>query len=204
MSSNSFKVLGNQPLQGSIIPQGAKNEALQLLCATLLTDEVVTIENVPAIADVFRLLDLLRGLGVKIEQPATHIYSFQANEIDLDYLNNPEFHTNARSIRGSVMLIGALLGRYGKAFLPKPGGDKIGRRRLDTHFLGLQQLGAEFKYDSDRNLYFMEASQLKGANILMDEISVTGTANVVLAAVMAKGTTRIYNGCLRTLCAATM
>ncbi|NRA50035.1 MAG: UDP-N-acetylglucosamine 1-carboxyvinyltransferase [Phaeodactylibacter sp.] len=194
MSFDAFEVHGGLPLSGSITPQGAKNEALQVLCATLLTAEPVTISNLPDILDVNRLLDLLRGLGVKVERKSPHAYQFQADEIDLDFFETPEFRRDASRIRGSVMLIAPLLARYGKAFLPKPGGDKIGRRRLDTHFIGLQKLGAHFDYESDKRQYSVTAPEgLKGTYILMDEISVTGTANVVMAAVLAKGTTQIYN-----------
>jgi UDP-N-acetylglucosamine 1-carboxyvinyltransferase len=193
MTLDAFEVIGGQQLSGEITPQGAKNEALQVLCVPLLTKEKITISNIPAIQDVALLLDLLEGLGVAIEKIDADTYTLQAVNIDLDYMDSAAFHQKASRIRGSVMLIGPLLARFGRAFLPKPGGDKIGRRRLDTHFLGLQMLGAEFKYDPDRNLYFVESKQLKGTYILMDEISVTGTANVVMAAVLAKGTTTIYN-----------
>ena len=192
-TTDAFRVVGGHPLQGEITAQGAKNEALQVLCAPLLTDEKVTISNIPAIRDVQRLLDLLRGLGVKIEQLDIGTYTFQADNIDLEYVQSKEFQKNAKQIRGSVMLIGPLLTRFGRAFLPQPGGDKIGRRRLDTHFLGLQKLGAEFKFDGEKHLYYVASPKLMGTHILMDEISVTGTANVVLAAVMAQGTTTIYN-----------
>lgn len=193
MTLDAFEVIGGQQLSGEIVPQGAKNEALQVLCAPLLSSDKVVISNVPQIQDVILLIELLEGLGVKVEKISTDTYSFQADDIDLVYLNSAEFLNKASKIRGSVMLIGPLLARFGKAFLPKPGGDKIGRRRLDTHFLGLQSLGAEFKFDVDLNVYFVESKQLKGTYILMDEISVTGTANVVMAAVLAKGTTTIYN-----------
>ncbi len=193
MQQNSFEVIGGTSLSGTIIPQGAKNEALQVMCATLLTPEKVTISNIPAIRDVERLLELLRGLGVKIESIGDYTYQFQADDIDLNYFESNEFKENARTIRGSVMLIGPLLARFGKAFLPQPGGDKIGRRRLDTHFLGIQMLGGEFKYDNIHNNYTVESPRLKGTQILMDEISVTGTANVVMAAVLAEGTTTIFN-----------
>ncbi|MDX2069949.1 MAG: UDP-N-acetylglucosamine 1-carboxyvinyltransferase [Haliscomenobacter sp.] len=193
MTLDAFEVIGGQPLSGEIIPQGAKNEALQVLCAPLLSAEKVTIANVPQIQDVVLLIELLEGLGVKVEKTSPGTYVFQADDINLVYLNSAEFLNKASKIRGSVMLIGPLLARFGKAFLPKPGGDKIGRRRLDTHFLGLQSLGAEFKFDGDLNVYFVEAKALRGTYILMDEISVTGTANVVMAAVLAKGTTTIYN-----------
>ena len=193
MTLDAFEVIGGQPLSGEIVPQGAKNEALQVLCAPLLSAEKVTIANVPQIQDVVLLIELLEGLGVKVEKTSADTYTFQADDINLVYLNSAEFLNKASKIRGSVMLIGPLLARFGKAFLPKPGGDKIGRRRLDTHFLGLQSLGAEFKFDGDLNVYFVEAKELRGTYILMDEISVTGTANVVMAAVLAKGTTTIYN-----------
>ncbi len=180
-------------MSGSIVPKGAKNEALQVICAPLLTSEKVTISNIPDIADVRSQIELMRGLGVKVERLATDTYSFQANEVDVNFYENKEFLQSAKRIRGSVMLMGALLGRFGKALLPQPGGDKIGRRRLDTHFLGLQKLGADFRYDADERMYFIEAPQLRGTYLLMDEISVTGTANVLFAAVMAEGTTTIYN-----------
>lgn len=193
MNLDAFEVIGGQQLSGEIVPQGAKNEALQVLCAPLLSAEKITIANVPQIQDVLLLIELLEGLGVKVEKTSADTYTFQADEIDLIYLNSAEFLNKASKIRGSVMLIGPLLARFGKAFLPKPGGDKIGRRRLDTHFLGLQSLGAEFKFDAELSVYFVEAKALRGTYILMDEISVTGTANVVMAAVLAKGTTTIYN-----------
>ncbi|KGE89196.1 MAG: UDP-N-acetylglucosamine 1-carboxyvinyltransferase [Phaeodactylibacter xiamenensis] len=194
MSFDAFEVHGGLPLSGNITPQGAKNEALQVLCATLLTTEPVTLSNLPNILDVNRLLDLLRGLGVKVEQKSPHSYQLQADAIDLGFFETPEFRRDASRIRGSVMLIAPLLARYGQAFLPQPGGDKIGRRRLDTHFVGLQKLGAHFDYESDKRQYSVTAPEgLKGTYLLMDEISVTGTANVVMAAVLATGTTQIYN-----------
>ena len=193
MLQDAFEVIGGHRLHGEIIPQGAKNEALQVLCATLLTDEKVTISNIPNIRDVNRLLELLSGLNVDVQKINKDTYSFQANNIDLDYFESKEFRDNARKIRGSVMLIGPLLARFGKAFLPQPGGDKIGRRRLDTHFLGLQKLGGNFQYDDQKNVYYIETKQLQGTYILMEEISVTGTANIVMAAVLANGTTQIYN-----------
>jgi UDP-N-acetylglucosamine 1-carboxyvinyltransferase len=193
MISDAFEVIGGKPLRGQITPQGAKNEALQILCAALLTEETVTVSNIPRIQDVLRLLDLLRGLGVEIREEAPDTYALQARDIDLKYIQTTDFRQNAARIRGSVMLIGPLLARFGQAFLPRPGGDKIGRRRLDTHFLGLETLGAEFKYNADQRLYYVEGRPLRGAQLLMDEISVTGTANVVMAAVLAKGTTQIYN-----------
>lgn len=193
MNSESFEVVGGAPLKGEITPQGAKNEVLQILCATLLTDEEMHISNVPDIVDVRRLLDLLKGLGVKIISKGQGSYSLQANEIDLAFVSSPDYQENARKIRGSVMLIGPLLARYGKVFLPQPGGDKIGRRRLDTHFSAFKELGADFKYDAENNLYYLAADKLYGRYILMDEISVTGTANIVMASVFAEGTTTIYN-----------
>ncbi len=193
MTSNAFEVIGGHQLQGEIVPQGAKNEALQILCATLLTAKKITISNIPNILDVNRLTELLRGLGVKIEQLDADTYNFQADEVKLDYLESSDFRKNATKIRGSVMLIGALLARFGKAYLPQPGGDKIGRRRLDTHFHGLQDLGATFTYNVDKGAYRVQADRMKGTYIHMDEISVTGTANIVLAAVMTEGKTTIYN-----------
>ncbi len=193
MNQDAFEVIGSTPLTGSIQPQGAKNEALQILCATLLTNEAMTIYNVPDILDVQKLLSLLEGLGVSIKRLNSETYTLQAKEVDLDYFASSEYQENARRIRGSVMLIGPLLARYGKAFLPQPGGDKIGRRRLDTHFSAFESLGADFKFDQDRNIYYIESQQLIATDLLMDEISVTGTANIVMAAVFAKGTTSIYN-----------
>lgn len=193
MIDESFAVTGGRPLGGTLVPQGAKNEALQVICAVLLSAEPITISNIPEIKDVAMLLDLVRGLGVEVEKLDADTYRFRSQDIDLDYIQSEAFADKARRIRGSVMLIGPLLARFGRAFLPKPGGDKIGRRRLDTHFLGLQKLGAQFDYDAERNQYHVEAPELKGTYILMDEISVTGTANVVMAAVMAKGITQIYN-----------
>ncbi|MFT4665239.1 MAG: UDP-N-acetylglucosamine 1-carboxyvinyltransferase [Polaribacter sp.] len=189
---DTFEVIGGQKLSGEITPQGAKNEALQILCAVLLTDEKMTISNVPDILDVQRLISLLKGLKVKTRKINKDTYSFQSDAIDLDFFTSPTFQADAKKIRGSVMLIGPLLARFGRAYLPKPGGDKIGRRRLDTHFLGFQKLGARFRYDDQGN-YFLEAKKLKGTHILMDEISVTGTANIVMAATLSKGTTQIYN-----------
>lgn len=193
MSNSTFIVQGNTKLRGEIIPQGAKNEALQIISAVLLTKEEVTIHNVPEILDILRLIDLLKGLGVKVNKLSPGSWTFKADEIDEDHLSSDSYQMNARKIRGSVMLLGPLLARTGKAFLPKPGGDKIGRRRLDTHFIGFQNLGAEFKYDEVEDKYFLDAGRLKGTYILMDEISVTGTANVLMAAVMAEGITTIYN-----------
>lgn len=193
MISDAFEVTGGMRLKGDITPQGAKNEALQVICATMLTEEPVTISNIPAIRDVHLLIDLLRGLGVRISQSAPDTYTFQAKDIDIKYAQSDMYHRDASRIRGSVMLIGPMLARFGKAFLPKPGGDKIGRRRIDTHLLGFEQLGARFVFEPDTNLYYLDASKLTGGYLLMDEISVTGTANVLMAAALAKGTTQIYN-----------
>lgn len=193
MSADAFEVIGGRRLQGEITPQGAKNEALQILCAVLLTAEPVTVSNLPVIKDVKRLMLLLEGLGVKIEKLAEDTYTFQADDVNLNYLHSPSFKQDAQKIRGSVMLVGALLGRFGIALLPKPGGDKIGRRRLDTHFLGFIKLGAKFEYDAQNYMYSVKAERLTGTYLLMEEISVTGTANVVMASVFAKGTTQIYN-----------
>lgn len=193
MISDAFEVTGGIRLKGEITPQGAKNEALQVICATMLTEEPVTISNIPAIRDVNLLIDLLRGLGVRVHQDAPDTYTFQAKDIDLKYAQSDSYHRDASRIRGSVMLIGPMLARFGRAFLPKPGGDKIGRRRIDTHLLGFEQLGARFVFDPELSLYYLDASNLTGGYLLMDEISVTGTANVLMAAVLAKGTTQIYN-----------
>lgn len=190
---DTFEVEGGHRLNGELVPQGAKNEALQVLCACLLTEEAVTISNLPEIRDVLKLIELIRGLGAEVEQLSADTYRFRAAEIDLGFFRTPEFRRAAGSLRGSVMLIGALLARYGHAYLPQPGGDKIGRRRLDTHFIGLQKLGARFDYDPAAKAWQVDARRLKGTYLLMDEISVTGTANVVLAAVLANGTTQIYN-----------
>lgn len=193
MIADSFEVIGGNRLHGRITPQGAKNEALQILCAVLLTEESVTIRNVPAIRDVMALIELLRGLGVRVEESGDHQWTFTARDIDTSFLQDETFALQAGRIRGSVMLIGPLLARFGKARLPKPGGDKIGRRRLDTHFLAFEKLGATFRYDEGNNQYWIEADHLQGSYVLMDEISVTGTANLIMAAVKAKGTTTIYN-----------
>ncbi|MEM9990113.1 MAG: UDP-N-acetylglucosamine 1-carboxyvinyltransferase [Bacteroidota bacterium] len=189
----SFKVTGGRSLKGEIVAQGAKNEALQILCAVLLTDQKMTISNVPDIVDVRRLIALLEGLGVRVEKIATDTYTFQADAVDLSFFELKDFQQNATKIRGSVMLLGPLLARYGRAFLPQPGGDKIGRRRMDTHFNGLEKLGATFTFHHEKHLYTIHTKGLKGAYIWMDEISVTGTANVVMAAVLAEGKTTIYN-----------
>jgi UDP-N-acetylglucosamine 1-carboxyvinyltransferase len=189
----SFIIEGGHLLKGSITPQGAKNEALQVICATLLTDEEVVIRNIPDIRDVNNLIQLLRDVGVKVTRLATNDYAFQADELKLDYLESDEFVKSCAELRGSVMMIGPLLARMGKAIITKPGGDKIGRRRLDTHFLGFQKLGAKFNHVEGRNVYEIAAKKLKGTYMLLDEASVTGTANIIMAAVFAKGTTKIYN-----------
>ncbi|MCF8367915.1 MAG: UDP-N-acetylglucosamine 1-carboxyvinyltransferase [Bacteroidales bacterium] len=189
----SFEIEGGKSLSGAIIPQGAKNEALQILCATLLTDQEVTLHNVPDIRDVNKLIDLLGSLGVNILKIGSESYTFKADNIDLDYLKSEDFIKKGSSLRGSIMIIGPLLSKFGKAFMPQPGGDKIGRRRLDTHFVGFQKLGADLNYDSYHKRYNIEASELKGSYMLLDEASVTGTANIVMAAVLAKGTTTIFN-----------
>lgn len=193
MSQQAFRVQGGHQLSGKIQPQGAKNEALQILSAVLLTDEEMKITNVPDIVDIRKLIDLLRGLGVKITRHSPSEYTFKADNIDLEYFSSQEYLDHAKRIRGSVMLMGPLLARFQKAYLPKPGGDKIGRRRLDTHFLGFKELGAEFKYDDTGSQFYLQADKLIGKHILMEEISVTGTANIVMAAVLAEGVTTIYN-----------
>lgn len=189
----SFEIYGGKPLKGELTPQGAKNEALQVLCAPLLTPEKVTISNIPDIVDVNKLMNLLQVMGVKIEKVEKGTFIFQAKDIDLEYLKSEDFKKRAGSLRGSIMIVGPLLARFGQAFIPKPGGDKIGRRRLDTHFEGFQSLGAKFDYDAGEHFYSVEAKKLKGAYIHLDEASVTGTANIVMAAVMAEGKTTIYN-----------
>jgi UDP-N-acetylglucosamine 1-carboxyvinyltransferase len=189
----SFIIEGGQQLKGEITPQGAKNEVLQILCAVLLTPERVTINNIPDIIDVNKLIQLLRNFGVKVEQISSGSYAFQADEINLDYLSSDQYKIDGRGLRGSIMLVGPLLARFGKGSIPRPGGDKIGRRRLDTHFEGLINLGARFNYSREEHFYTVEAEQLVGTSILLDEASVTGTANIVMAAVLAKGKTTIYN-----------
>ena len=188
-----FRVEGGHRLSGEIVPQGAKNEALQIICATLLTPERVVLKNVPIIADVMQLIELMAAMGVKVERLSEDSFSFQADDINLDYLRSADYHQRCRRLRGSVMMIGPLLTRFGVGFMPKPGGDKIGRRRLDTHFLGFQKLGAEFNFDLSDEFYTVEAKRLKGTYMLLDEASVTGTANIVMAAVLAEGKTTIYN-----------
>jgi len=190
---SSFEITGGKRLKGDLIPQGAKNEALQIISAVLLTPEKVVISNVPDIVDVNKLIDLLRDLGVKVEKSGHEQYTFQADEVDIDYINSEVFKKKGGALRGSIMIVGPLLTRFGRGYIPKPGGDKIGRRRLDTHFIGFEKLGAKFEYDSEKEFFKAEAERLKGAYMLLDEASVTGTANIVMAASMAEGTTQIYN-----------
>jgi UDP-N-acetylglucosamine 1-carboxyvinyltransferase len=190
---SSFVIHGGNPLNGEIIPQGAKNEALQVLCAVLLTPEKVTISNIPDILDVNNLISLLREMGVTTEKTGDAEYVFQADDIDLEYLRSDTFKKKAARLRGSVMILGPLLSRFKRGYIPQPGGDKIGRRRLDTHFIGLMNLGARFEYDDQEKLYKIEASGLKGSYMLLDEASVTGTANIIMAATMARGRTTIFN-----------
>lgn len=189
----TFIINGPQTLKGEITPQGAKNEALQILCAVLLTPEVCTIKNIPDIVDVNKLIHLLADMGVKVEKQKEGEYTFQADNVNTDFLQTDEFRKKASALRGSVMILGPLLARFGMGFMPRPGGDKIGRRRLDTHFLGFEKLGASFHYDAGSSFYRMEGKNLKGCYMLLDEASVTGTANIVMAAVLAEGTTTIYN-----------
>ncbi|ARN77571.1 UDP-N-acetylglucosamine 1-carboxyvinyltransferase [Nonlabens spongiae] len=189
----TFIIEGGHQLKGDIQPQGAKNEALQILCAVLLTDQPVEINNVPDIIDVNKLIDLLNHLGVKVTKNGPESYTFQADKVDLDFLQSEEYKTLGRGLRGSIMLVGPLLARFGKGYIPRPGGDKIGRRRLDTHFEGFIKLGAKFRYNREEYFYGVEADELNGAYMLLDEASVTGTANIVMAAVLAKGATTIYN-----------
>ncbi len=190
---STFIVEGGHPLNGEITPQGAKNEALQILCAVLLTKERVVVENVPDILDINNLIAMLEDMGVKVERLSKHSYAFEADRVDMDYISSPEFVKKAAALRGSVMFVGPLVARFGHAVLPKPGGDKIGRRRLDTHFLGIQKLGADFEYDPDLKAYHIKGDTMTGTYMLLDEASVTGTANIIMASVMAKGTTTIYN-----------
>lgn len=189
----TFIIEGGHELHGEITPQGAKNEALQILCAVLLTSEPIEISNIPDIVDVNKLIALLQNLGVKVKKLGKGYYKFQADDIDLDYLESDGFKQDGGGLRGSIMLVGPLLARFGKGYIPKPGGDKIGRRRLDTHFQGFINLGANFRYNREERFYGVEAEELKGSFMLLDEASVTGTANIVMAAVLAKGTTTIYN-----------
>ncbi|WP_375324283.1 UDP-N-acetylglucosamine 1-carboxyvinyltransferase [Flagellimonas sp. GZD32] len=189
----TFRIEGGHQLHGSITPQGAKNEALQILCAVLLSEEKITINNIPDIVDVNKLIALLEDLGVKIQKKGKGSYTFKADDINLEYLQSDQFKQDGRGLRGSIMLVGPLLARFGKGYIPKPGGDKIGRRRLDTHFEGFIKLGAKFRYNKEEHFYGVEAEKLTGTYMLLDEASVTGTANIVMAAVLAKGTTTIYN-----------
>ena len=190
---SSFRIKGGKKLSGEIIPQGAKNEALQIICATLLTEQPMTIHNIPDILDVNKLIALVGDLGCKVEKLKQGSYTFTAKSINLNFLKTEDYRVKAAALRGSVMLLGPILARFGEANIPKPGGDKIGRRRLDTHFIGFQNLGAKFNFDSDESLYHIDATKLKGTYMLLDEASVTGTANIVMAAVLAEGTTTIYN-----------
>ena len=189
----SFVIEGGHKLSGEILPQGAKNEVLQVVCATLLTSEEVTITNIPNILDVNNLIQLLRDMGVKVSMKGVGEYSFKADEVNLNYLESKDFLARCSRLRGSVMLVGPLVARFGKAMISKPGGDKIGRRRLDTHFLGIQKLGADFEYDEENGLFSITADKLKGTYMVLDEASVTGTANIVMASVLAEGETTIYN-----------
>jgi UDP-N-acetylglucosamine 1-carboxyvinyltransferase len=189
----TFKIEGGHKLKGTLTPQGAKNEALQILAAVLLSAEKITLRNIPEIRDILRMIELLKGLGVKVEKLGKGEYTFQSDNINLDYFHTEEFKTKGAAIRGSIMIIGPLLARYGIGYIPSPGGDKIGRRRLDTHFIGFENLGAEFTYNKDTGFYKVEAKNLKGSYMLLEEASVTGTANILMAAVMAEGTTTIYN-----------
>lgn len=189
----SFKIEGGHKLQGTITPQGAKNEVLQIICAVLLTAEKVVVHNVPNIIDVNKLIFILGKLGVHIEKLGKNSYSFLANDIDMDYLESEDFKKDGSSLRGSIMIVGPLLARFGRGYIPRPGGDKIGRRRLDTHFEGFIRLGATFRYNKEESFYGVEAEELHGTDMLLDEASVTGTANIIMAAVLAKGTTTIYN-----------
>jgi UDP-N-acetylglucosamine 1-carboxyvinyltransferase len=202
---SAFEITGGRKLKGEITPQGAKNEALQILCAVLLTPEPVVIKNIPNIIDVNKLIELLNNLGVLVTKIDSSTYKFEAKDINLDFLETEDFKKKAAALRGSIMILGPLLARFGKAKMPKPGGDKIGRRRLDTHFLGFQKLGAKFNYDTEDSFFHIDASNLEGCYMLLDEASVTGTANIVMAAVLAKGKTTIYNAAcepyLQQLCA---
>jgi UDP-N-acetylglucosamine 1-carboxyvinyltransferase len=188
-----FEVHGGRKLKGEIVPQGAKNEALQVICAVLLTNEKVTISNIPNIVDVNKLIDLLSAMGVKTEKTGHEQYTFQADDVNVDYLVSPEFRKKGGSLRGSMMVVGPMLARYGKAYMAKPGGDKIGRRRVDTHFMGFEALGAKFKYNAESETFEVEGKSLRGTYMLLDEASVTGTANIVMAASLSEGVTTIYN-----------
>ncbi|MDA3954160.1 MAG: UDP-N-acetylglucosamine 1-carboxyvinyltransferase [Bacteroidales bacterium] len=190
---SSFVIKGGKKLKGDIYPQGAKNEALQILCAVLLTPEKITIKNIPNIIDVNKLIDLIASIGVKVEKLSESSYSFTAEKINFDYLHSEEYREKSTSLRGSIMMIGPLLARFGKGYIPKPGGDKIGRRRVDTHFIGFQKLGAKFEFSHKENSYKVKGKTLRGAKMLLDEASITGTANIIMAAVLAQGQTEIYN-----------
>jgi len=190
---STFQIEGNYRLNGTIEPQGAKNEALQVICATLLCSGETTIANIPEIRDVLKLIEILKGLGVFVNRISKGSYRFNAENIDINYLKTPEYAQQAGNLRGSIMIIGPLLARFGQGFIPRPGGDKIGRRRVDTHFTGLQKLGAAFHFDQEKHWFHVSAQKLKGAYMLLDEASVTGTANILMAAVLAEGTTTIYN-----------
>jgi len=190
---NAFEIIGGKKLKGEIHPQGAKNEALQIISAVLLTEEKITVSNIPDIKDVNKLIELLGDLGVEVNRLSKDTYTFEAKNIDLEFFKSATFKSKGGSLRGSIMIVGPLLARFGQAAIPKPGGDKIGRRRLDTHFLGFEKLGAKFVYDAKESFFNVDATNLKGAYILLDEASVTGTANIVMAAVLAKGITTIYN-----------
>ena len=189
----TFEVTGGFRLSGEIHPQGAKNEALQVLCAVLLTNEEILIDNIPEIRDVTKLIELLADLGVEVNRLSIGKYTFCAKNVDIEYLKTEKFAQQATTLRGSIMIVGPLLGRFGKGYIPKPGGDKIGRRKLDTHFIGFEKLGAKFNYDSSTNFFTVEGKNLKGSYMLLDEASVTGTANIIMAAVLAKGKTTIFN-----------
>jgi UDP-N-acetylglucosamine 1-carboxyvinyltransferase len=190
---SAFEIIGGKKLKGELIPQGAKNEALQIVSAVLLTPEEVNITNIPEIVDVLKLIELLGDMGVKVTRHERGSYTFKADEVDLAFLKSEKYKKKAAALRGSIMMVGPLLARYGEGYIPKPGGDKIGRRRLDTHFLGFQELGAEFRYDAENQFYSVRSPRLKGTYMLLDEASVTGTANIVMAASLAQGTTTIYN-----------
>lgn len=189
----TFKIEGGHKLSGEIIPQGAKNEALQIISAVLLTDQKITIHNIPEIIDVLKLIEILKDFGVKVEKIRPNSYSFQADKVDVNYFNSDKYKNEGGQLRGSIMIVGPLLARFGKGYVPKPGGDKIGRRRLDTHFDGFMKLGARFRYDEKEHFYGVEAEKLQGTYILLDEASVTGTANILMAAVLSEGTTTLYN-----------
>lgn len=190
---STFTIEGGYQLKGNLEPQGAKNEALQIICATLLTNQDILIDNIPEISDVLKLIEILENMGVEVERIKKGTYRFNAVNINIDFLKSPEYAKKAASLRGSIMIIGPLLARFGKGFIPQPGGDKIGRRRVDTHFIGLQKLGATFEFDAEKQWYSVSANRLKGAYMLLDEASVTGTANILMAAVLAEGSTTIYN-----------